>query len=126
MEDITWQDFGAFLQQVRRRRGVSQERLAELTDYHRIHIWRLEHGERHPSKQFLRLLADTLTLTPAETKQLAAFRQMILSHCEPDEGEQAEGRKEGLKRGRLQRQHGDWRCKQSSSHLVNPLFGLQR
>ncbi len=103
MDETTWQNFGVFLQQVRRRRGVSQERLAELMDYRRIHIWRLEHGERHPSKQFLRLLAETITLTPAEAQQLAAFRQIILSHCEPDESEQAEGRKEGLKRGRLQR-----------------------
>ncbi len=97
MDETTRQNFGVFLQQVRRRRGVSQERLAELMDYNRIHIWRLEHGKRHPSKQFLRLLADTLTLTPAEAEQLTMFRQMILYRCEANESEQLNGRKEGRK-----------------------------
>jgi|YelNatPaOPRAMG01_1025707.scaffolds.fasta_scaffold397901_2 transcriptional regulator with XRE-family HTH domain len=82
MDDITWQDFGGFLQGVRRQRGLSQATLAAVMEYDRIHIWRLEHGQRHPSRQFLHLLMDAITLTPAEMKQLAAFKQMLEYHCE--------------------------------------------
>jgi transcriptional regulator with XRE-family HTH domain len=95
MGKITWQDFGGFLQGVRRQRGLSQATLAAVMEYDRIHIWRLEHGQRHPSRQFLHLLMDAITLTPAETQRLAAFRQMILYRCGPAESAQSDGQKEG-------------------------------
>ena len=56
--------------------------------YTRIHISRLEHEKRHPSKQFLRLLALTIALTPTEMEMLAAFEQMAEYHCEDMEIEE--------------------------------------
>jgi transcriptional regulator with XRE-family HTH domain len=79
---ITWQQFGAWLQQVRKRRGLSQENLAELMRYHRIQIWRLEHGRSRPSIQFLQLLQYKVALTPDELHWRATFEQMAAYHCE--------------------------------------------
>ncbi len=78
---ITWQHFGPWLRQVRIHRGLSQERLAEAMRYHRIQIWRLEHEECRPSKQFLQLLQYKVTLTPGEMVWRAAFEQMVAYHC---------------------------------------------
>ena len=79
---ITWHDFEAWLQQVRKRQGLSQERLAETMGYTRIHIWRLEHGDSHPSTRFLQLLQYKVALTPVEMKWRAIFEKMAAYHCE--------------------------------------------
>ena len=63
---VTWQDFGKFLQHVRRRRGISQERLALLLGCHRTHIWRLEHGKNRPSNVFLHCLKGACPLMEHE------------------------------------------------------------
>jgi transcriptional regulator with XRE-family HTH domain len=81
MEQLTWHDFGAFLRRARTRRGISQEKLAKQMPYDRTHIWRLEKGERHPNRQFLRPLTLSLApLTPTEQEALAAFKQMAEYH----------------------------------------------
>jgi transcriptional regulator with XRE-family HTH domain len=76
MEDATWNDFGGWLQGVRKRQGLSQEKLAELMGCTQNYIWRLEKGERCPSKEFLRLLGHELPLTASEKQQLTAFLEM--------------------------------------------------
>ncbi len=72
----TWRDFGPFLQRVRRRRGISQETLADSLGCHRTHIWRLEHGRNRPSRIFLHSLGLTCALTMEEVERLAAFEQL--------------------------------------------------
>jgi transcriptional regulator with XRE-family HTH domain len=74
---VSWRDFGPFLQRLRRRRGISQETLAERLACHRTHIWRLEHGRHHPSRMFLRSLKLVCEpLTGEETTALRVFDQL--------------------------------------------------
>ncbi len=73
---VSWRDFGPFLQRVRRRRGVSQEKLAASLGCHRTYIWRLEHGRNHPSRIFLHNLALTYALSAEEAAMLAVFAQL--------------------------------------------------
>lgn len=75
-QDVTWQDFGRFLQHVRRRRGISQERLALLLGCHRTHIWRLEHGRNRPSNVFLHSLKGACPLMDQEAEMLAKFIEL--------------------------------------------------
>ena len=85
---ISWRDFGPFLQRLRRRRGISQETLAERLACHRTHIWRLEHGRHHPSRIFLHSLEkDCEPLTEEEKAALQVFDQ--LHDYRMEEGETA-------------------------------------
>ena len=77
MEDSPWSDLRQWLQQTRRRRGLSQEKMAALIGYTPNYIWRVEKGKRHPSKAFLQLLGYKMSLTGAEIARLEAFIQMI-------------------------------------------------
>jgi transcriptional regulator with XRE-family HTH domain len=77
MLNPTWQDFGPFLRRVRQRRGLSQQKIADALGCHRIYIWRLEHGTRHPSRFLLRLLSYTCPLNPSEQHDLAAFEELL-------------------------------------------------
>lgn len=73
---VSWKDFGPFLQRLRRRRGLSQERLAEALGCHRTYIWRLEHGQNHPSRIFLHNLRVSFALAAEEAARLASFGQL--------------------------------------------------
>ncbi len=78
MTQITRKDFGPFLRRLRTRQGLSQEKLAEMMGCSRIHIWRLEQGERYPSRVFLRLLGSQgLICNTADQQVLKAFEQVI-------------------------------------------------
>lgn len=68
-----WNDFGPFLQRVRRRRGNSQEVLAQMLGCHRTYIWSLEHGRNRPSRIFLHNLRMTVMLAPHEAESLKEF-----------------------------------------------------
>lgn len=81
-EAMTWLDFGAFLQRLRRRRGISQEKLASMLQCHRTYIWRLEHGRNRPSSIFLHSLKATCSLNGEEVALLEAFEQMRRHHCD--------------------------------------------
>lgn len=70
---VTWQEFGPFLRRIRRRRGISQEALAQMLKCHRTYIWRLEHGRNRPSSIFLHNLRMTITLAPQEVEAFNEF-----------------------------------------------------
>lgn len=80
---ITWDDFGPFLRRIRKNHCISQEHLARHLGCHRVHIYRLEHGSRHPSKVLLRLLRHVppLALTLADSQQLDLFELLLEYRC---------------------------------------------
>jgi transcriptional regulator with XRE-family HTH domain len=71
------QVFGRVLQQLRRERGLSQERLAEESGCHRTYISLLERGRYSPSLTMLFQLASALNVTPSLllTRVEAALKQ---------------------------------------------------
>lgn len=77
---VNWGDFGRFLQRVRRRQGLSQERLAQLLGCHRTYLWRLEHGRNRPSSVFLHALRHSCDLAPHDADLLVAFMQLREYH----------------------------------------------
>lgn len=77
---ITWEDFGPWLSRLRRRRGLSQERLAALLGGDRITIWRIENGGR-PSMLVLRDIERTAKLSARETRWLVAFIELRETHA---------------------------------------------
>lgn len=58
--------FATNLRAARRKRGVSQEKLARLCDLHRTEISLLERGGREPRLGTIMKLADALEVTPNE------------------------------------------------------------
>lgn len=67
--------FGRVLQKHRLEKGISQESLAEKADLHQTHIGLIERGERNPSLNVAKSLADGLGLPLTklidETEKLA-------------------------------------------------------
>ena len=58
--------FGEKLRQIRRDRGVSQEKLAELAGLHRTYVSSIERGERNVSLVNIERLATALGVTMAD------------------------------------------------------------
>jgi transcriptional regulator with XRE-family HTH domain len=81
MSSVTRQDFGRFLQRLRRRNGLSQDQFAGLMACHRTYIWRLEHCLRYPSAVFLNQFAEVVPLTPREVELLDAFAYLREYQC---------------------------------------------
>lgn len=54
--------FGKKLREARQRKGISQERLAELADLHRTYVSGIERGERNVSLVNIEKLARALGL----------------------------------------------------------------
>ena len=54
------------IQELRKRRGLTQGQLAEVLGISRVTIARYETGERTPSLHTIRKLADILQVTPGE------------------------------------------------------------
>jgi transcriptional regulator with XRE-family HTH domain len=59
-------NFGALLQNERKKRGLSQEKLAGLADLHRTYISDLERGIRNPTITTIFTLCKAFNTTPSE------------------------------------------------------------
>ena len=58
--------FGDTVREVRRQKGLSQEKLAELSGLHRTYIGGIERGERNISLMNILYLAKALDILPSE------------------------------------------------------------
>lgn len=58
--------FGLRVRHLRERRGLSQEKLAELSGLHRTYISSLERGQRNVSLRNIHLVADALDVPPQD------------------------------------------------------------
>ena len=79
---VTWRDFGPFIRHVRESQGISQEQLGQRLGCGRIHVYRLEHGHRHPSRVLLRLLRQLYIFQPPDAELLDAFELLLESNCD--------------------------------------------
>ena len=59
-------NFGIILKKKRKRRGLSQEELAEIADLHRTYISDIERGVRNPTITTIFTLCKALNTTPTE------------------------------------------------------------
>ncbi|MGB0432097.1 MAG: helix-turn-helix domain-containing protein [Bacteroidia bacterium] len=62
--------FGQLIRDLRKKRSLSQEKLAELSDLHVNHISFIERGQRTPSLQVFIQLSKGLGQKPSELMQL--------------------------------------------------------
>jgi transcriptional regulator with XRE-family HTH domain len=58
--------FGSTVRDIRLRKGISQERLADLCELHRTYIGGIERGERNVSLLNIVRIAAALEVHPAE------------------------------------------------------------
>jgi transcriptional regulator with XRE-family HTH domain len=58
--------FGKRLRELRKKRGVSQEKLAEMADLHRNYVGVLERGGQYASLDAICKLAHALKVKPAD------------------------------------------------------------
>lgn len=64
--DNTNQKFGKSIRKRRIERGLSQEKLAFLTNMHRTYIGSIERGERNPSLKNIEAIAKALDIDLSE------------------------------------------------------------
>ncbi len=57
--------FGQTIKRLRKERGFSQEKLAELTGLHRTYIGGIERGERNVALLNILCIAEALNISPA-------------------------------------------------------------
>lgn len=79
---VTWRDFGPFIRHVRESQGISQEQLGQRLGCGRIHVYRLEHGHRHPSKVLLHLLRQLYNFQSPDSELLDAFELLLECDCD--------------------------------------------
>ena len=60
------QSFGRVLRSLRSEKGISQEKLAELSGLDRSYVSLLERGLRQPSLETLFSIGDSLDVSPSE------------------------------------------------------------
>ena len=61
--------FGQLLQEIRKKRGLSQEELGFESGYHRTYISLLKRGQKNPSLKTIFQLAKALKIRPSEIIQ---------------------------------------------------------
>lgn len=65
-ENIELKKFGERVRQLRKAKGLSQEKLAELADLHRNYIGGIERGERNLALLNIVRLAKALEVSPSQ------------------------------------------------------------
>jgi transcriptional regulator with XRE-family HTH domain len=65
-ENLTLQKFGVRIKELRANVGISQEKLAELSELHRTYISGIERGERNVSLININLIANALNISLSE------------------------------------------------------------
>jgi len=60
------EDFGKRIRQLRTERGLSQEKLAELTGFHRTYIGMVERGERNISLSNIGVFAKVFEMSVSD------------------------------------------------------------
>jgi len=58
-------EFGQLIRRIRQKRGLSQEKLAEMADTHPNYIGGIERGERNPTLLVICRLANALGVSPS-------------------------------------------------------------
>jgi transcriptional regulator with XRE-family HTH domain len=87
MQLIEWKTFGVWLKSLRDGQNFSQKMLADALGCHRIHIWRLENGQRYPSRMLLHSLERIFTLSEQDKMVLKTFELMVEYKCDQVEME---------------------------------------
>lgn len=68
------QTFGEYLKQLRKKKGLTIKKLAELAGLSPSYLSRIERGERNiPNARFLKKLASPLNLTPQQMMIAAGY-----------------------------------------------------
>ncbi len=65
-DDVIRSRFGSRVRQLRRERGLSQERLAQLAGIDRTYLGGVERGERNPALLNIVRIAGALGVAPVE------------------------------------------------------------
>lgn len=65
-ENVELKKFGDRVRQLRKAKGISQEKLAELADMHRNYIGGIERGERNLALINIVRLARALGVSPSQ------------------------------------------------------------
>lgn len=65
--------FGAWMVEERKRQGLTQNDLAELTGFHKAHISNVERGERDPSTDFVEAVAKALKFDAHDARVIAGI-----------------------------------------------------
>lgn len=66
LNQILIEEFGRRIRQLRTERNLSQEKLAELTGFHRTYIGMVERGERNISLSNIGVFAKAFEMTVSE------------------------------------------------------------
>ena len=80
------ESFGRVLRELRRNRGLSQDKLADLTDTHRTYISQLERGLRCPSLRTVEAVAAALSISIRD----------LMGRVEEEQAERADHRQREL------------------------------
>ncbi len=73
-DHLLLKEFGARIRQLRNRRSLSQEELAEKTGFHRTYIGMVERGERNISLSNIGVFAKTFKMSISELMDFGGGR----------------------------------------------------